>query len=144
VGDVHQPLHCSSRVTPEDTLPRGDEGGNTFRLDDNRNLHAYWDRILSQTTAPGPGEDSIAYVTRLAHRIEGTHALASLSEPAASADVLAWEGEGLHVAQTIVYKGVTRGAAPPAAYEVEALKVAERRIALAGYRLAALLNRALK
>jgi len=43
-----------------------------------------------------------------------------------------------------VYKGVTRGAAPPAAYEVEALKVAERRIALAGYRLAALLNRALK
>ena len=70
--------------------------------------------------------------------------MASLSEPAASADVLAWEGEGLHVAQTIVYKGVTRSAAPPAAYEVEALKVAERRIALAGYRLAALLNMVLK
>ena len=144
VGDLHQPLHCSSRVTPEETLPRGDEGGNTFRLDDNRNLHAYWDRILSQTTAPGPGEDSIAYVTRLARRIEGTHPLASLSEPAASAGVLAWEGEGLHLAQTVVYTGVTRGAAPPAAYEAEALKVAERRIALAGYRLAALLNTALK
>ena len=52
VGDIHQPLHCSSRVTPDEALPRGDAGGNTFRLDDNRNLHGYWDRILGEAIAP--------------------------------------------------------------------------------------------
>ena len=69
---------------------------------------------------------------------------ASLAAPAAAADVLGWTQEGLRVAQTVVYAGVTRGAAPSAAYEAEALNVSERRIALAGYRLAALLNEALK
>jgi hypothetical protein len=58
--------------------------------------------------------------------------------------VAGWEQEGLRAAQTVVYAGVARGAAPSAAYESEALKVSERRIALAGYRLAELLNGALK
>src|SRR5256884_5822451 len=137
VGDIHQPLHCSSRVTPDDPpLPHGDEGGNRFRLDDNRNLHGYWDRILGEAIAPDPGEDSIAYADRVAHRIERTHPLAAL----AATDVLGWAREGLRLAQTVVYAGVTRGSAPSAAYEAEALKVAELQIALAGYRLAALLN----
>jgi hypothetical protein len=144
VGDIHQPLHCSSRVTPDETLPHGDEGGNTFRLDDNRNLHGYWDRILDEAIAPDPGEDSIAYADRIADRIKRTDRRASLSAPAASIDVLGWAQEGLHLAQTVVYSGVTRGSAPSAAYEAEALKVSEGRIALAGYRLAALLNEALE
>ena len=144
VGDIHQPLHCSSRVTPADTLPRGDLGGNTFALDAGHNLHAYWDEILDRAIAPDPGEDSIAYATRMARRIERIHPRASLATPAASTDVVGWEREGLHVAQTVVYAGVTRGAPPSATYQAQALTVAERRIALAGYRLAALLNDALK
>jgi len=141
VGDIHQPLHCSSRVTPDHALPHGDEGGNTFRLDDNRNLHGYWDRILGEAIPSDPGEDSIAYADRVAHRIERTHPLAALT---AATDVLDWAREGLRLAQTVVYAGVTRGDAPSAAYEAEALKVAELRLALAGYRLATLLNEALE
>jgi hypothetical protein len=144
VGDIHQPLHCSSRVTPDDRLPRGDLGGNTFALDTGHNLHAYWDEILDRAIAPDPGEDSIAYATRVARRIERIHARASLATPAASTDVVGWEREGMQVAQAVVYAGVTRGAAPSATYQAQALTVAERRIALAGYRLAALLNDALK
>ena len=139
VGDVHQPLHCSSRVSPDDPLPHGDAGGNTFRLDDDRNLHGYWDRILDASVAPEPGEDSIAYASRMAQRIEGTEARVT-----PSADVSGWAQEGLRLAQTVVYAGVSRGSAPSAAYEAEAVKVSEGRIALAGYRLAALLNEALK
>ncbi|HEV2749182.1 MAG TPA: S1/P1 nuclease [Gemmatimonadales bacterium] len=139
VGDIHQPLHCSSRVTPDETLPRGDQGGNTFRLDDDRNLHGYWDRILSEAIAAKPGEDSIAYAGRIAGQIEDAPLPVS-----AQTDVVAWAHEGLRLAQTVVYAGVNRGNAPSAAYQAEALKVAERRIALAGYRLAALLNEALK
>ena len=141
VGDIHQPLHCSSRVTPDETLPQGDKGGNTFRLDDDRNLHAYWDHILDASVAPNPGEDSIAYAGRMAHRIEETHPLAA---PLAATDVLGWCQEGLRLAQTVAYAGVTRGSVPSPAYEAEALKVSELRIALAGYRLAALLNAALQ
>src|SRR6266705_2439805 len=104
VGDIHQPLHCSSRVSP-----------------------------------PEPGEDSIAYASRIAQRSERT-------EPRVtpSADVSGWAQEGLRIAQTVVYAGVSRGTAPSADYEAEALRVSEGRIALAGYRLAALLNEALK
>src|SRR2546423_6874512 len=141
VGDINQPLHCSSRVTPDEALPQGDKGGNTFRLDDDRNLHAYWDHILAASVAPEPGEDSIAYAGRVPHRIEETHPLAA---PPAASDVLGWCQEGLRLAQTVAYAGVTRGSAPSPAYEAEALKVAELRVALAGYRLAALLNAALQ
>ena len=142
VGDIHQPLHTSSRVTPAEPLPKGDEGGNTFHLDDARNLHAYWDRILDETIAPDPGEDSIAYASRIARQIEGTHPAAS--PPAARPDVLGWAHESLRLAQTVVYAGVSRGSAPSAAYQAQALQVSEGQIALAGYRLAALLNAALK
>src|SRR2546429_3865992 len=70
VGDIHQPLHSSSRVTPAEPLPKGDAGGNTFHLDDNRNLHVYWNRILDEAVAPEPGEDSIASASRIARQID--------------------------------------------------------------------------
>jgi S1/P1 Nuclease len=144
VGDVHQPLHTSSRVTPREPLPRGDEGGNTFHLDDSHRLHAFWDDILDESVARQPGEDVIAYATRLAAGIERTYPLGSLAAPAASTDVTGWEHGALRVAQTVVYAGVARGAAPSTAYRHKALQTSERQIALAGYRLAALLNQALE
>jgi hypothetical protein len=137
VGDVHQPLHCSSRVTPEEPLPRGDLGGNRFTLDDHRNLHAFWDDILEAAIPRAPEEDSISYATRNARRIEQ-----SARPPAL--EVAAWEHECLHLAQTVVYDDLQRGAAPSADYQAAALKVAEGQMAVAGYRLAALLNEALR
>jgi len=144
VGDIHQPLHCSSRVTAQDTLPRGDMGGNSFHLDEHRRLHGYWDSILDEAVAREPGEDSIAFATRLARGIEEQHSLASLAGPAASTSVAGWERQGLHLAQTVVYAGVTAGQVPSAAYQAEALETSEAQMALAGYRLATLLNEALK
>ena len=49
VGDVHQPLHSSARVT--DREPDGDRGGNDFAIDDLEapNLHAYWDTIVTRS-----------------------------------------------------------------------------------------------
>src|SRR5947208_3029137 len=124
-----------ARARAAEPLPKGDQGGNTCHLDDNRNLHAYWDRILDEAIAPEPGEDSIAYASRIARQIDRV-----AGTPAAGSDVLGWAHEGLRLAQTFVYSGVSRGSAPSAAYQAEALKVSEAQIALAGYRLAALLN----
>src|SRR5438445_64594 len=119
-------------------------GGSTVRVAGGENRDACWDGILDRASARGPGEGSIAYATRVAHRVERIHPRASLATAAASTDVVGWEREGLHLAQTVVYAGVTRGAPPSATYQAQALTVAERRVALAGYRLAALLNDALK
>ncbi|HUL04160.1 MAG TPA: S1/P1 nuclease [Gemmatimonadales bacterium] len=140
VGDIHQPLHCSSRVTARDPLPDGDRGGNGFLLDDHHKLHLYWDDILEEAIAPESDEDSLAYAARMAHRIEKAHPAAG----APSADVAGWERECLHLAQTVVYDSLKRGAAPSDAYRAKALKVSEKQMALAGRRLAALLNTALK
>ena len=48
VGDIHQPLHTSSRFTK--LYPNGDEGGNAYSIqekdEDIDNLHALWDSVL--------------------------------------------------------------------------------------------------
>ena len=57
IGDIHQPLHASSRYTKY--YPRGDEGGNDFRIkvinkeagETPNNLHSLWDSIIMSQAA---------------------------------------------------------------------------------------------
>lgn len=47
LGDIHQPLHCATRVDAE--YPDGDKGGNMFTLPYHYtvdNLHSLWDAVL--------------------------------------------------------------------------------------------------
>lgn len=49
IGDIHQPLHSIVRV--DENYPKGDLGGNSFRLPEHKgdtNLHAVWDDVLYQ------------------------------------------------------------------------------------------------
>jgi hypothetical protein len=50
VGDVHQPLHSTSRFTHGH--PNGDNGGNSIKFCQGcrDNLHAFWDDILGTKT----------------------------------------------------------------------------------------------
>lgn len=51
VGDIHQPLHATSRVDHE--YISGDRGGNSFPLqakDSVNELHALWDSVLYEFT----------------------------------------------------------------------------------------------
>ena len=144
VGDIHQPLHASSRVSAQSPLPLGDKGGNDFMLDDRHRLHAYWDDILDTSIPRALDEDQVAYASRLAAQIVQEHPLASVDSQARSQDVSAWEHQGLEISEHQVYAGITQGEAPSAAYRAAALATAQAQIALAGYRLAALLNAAFK
>jgi len=50
-GDIHQPLHATSRVDHE--YKHGDRGGNSFRLPmklSAGNLHAVWDSVFYEFT----------------------------------------------------------------------------------------------
>jgi hypothetical protein len=137
VGDVHQPLHSTSRFTH--TAPKGDNGGNLVKIcvsSCGEELHAIWD------DAAGTGESVSA-------AIKAANALAAADPVAADkADETLWVQESFEIAQKVAYTPpVGVGLGPftlTSAYNSRAKQVANERIALAGARLANLLNNELK
>jgi hypothetical protein len=140
VGDVHQPLHCVARFTQ--SQPEGDDGGNGVELNGSpSNLHSFWDGILGggADTAPGPAL---------------TLALGLPTAPfAAAADlnVQHWIDDSGSDAKTFVYKNppIGLGTGPftitqNSSYRANARTLARKRIALAGARLANILNNELR
>ena len=136
VGDIHQPLHAVSRFTRE--LPAGDLGGNRIRLcapPCRLNLHYFWDAALGYGTP-----------------IEALAAARGLPSPPPrrirDTRVQNWVDESARIARRVVYQspvGPGVGPYPPTpGYRAKARVVARRQIALAGRRLALLLNSALQ
>ncbi len=136
VGDIHQPLHCSTRDTA--ASPKGDLGGNSVVVTGPlKELHAAWDDAL------GLG-DTANYKTAVA-------AAAKLPPPdtklATDANVDDWAAESFSLAKSDVYVPPVGPALGPytldAAYTANKLKIAQQRVSLAGARLATLLKTAL-
>lgn len=138
-GDIHQPLHASARVT--ETEPKGDQGGNLFKLDGRNSLHWYWDSIIDATWARRPGEADAAFVARIAEALMHQHPPAEYEARMKPGAFDAWAQEGFTTAKGHLYPpDLKRGEAPSAAYGAMAYDISARAAALAGYRLAALLN----
>lgn len=56
VGDVHQPLHCVTRVIHDD--PQGDKEGNDCKLNGKPdNIHSIWDGIIGDARELQPAVD---------------------------------------------------------------------------------------
>jgi hypothetical protein len=137
VGDAHQPLHATSRFTEDQR--QGDRGGNEVALcaaPCRENLHGFWDGVL------GKGESSSAVVSAAAALPPAD------AQDAAIADPQLWLEESLRLAQTVVYAPpIGPGAGPyilDAPYRQQARDLAQHQVALAGARLANLLNAALR
>jgi hypothetical protein len=148
VGDIHQPLHASGRVTPLDS--DGDEGGNGFKLErlsngDRRSLHSFWDGIVTRNVRRQQGESDQAFLTRAAQEIAQRHPRTEFGAEIDQRDFRQWAEASVRIAQRTVYRPpLVRNQAAPTAYQRAAFRAAEPRIALAGYRLAELLNQALR
>jgi len=144
VGDAHQPLHNSARITPQDTV--GDRGGNLFLLAGlypRNNLHAYWDSLVG-FSVPWLGGGEAEYVGRIASRVSGRYTRGWARSRLHPGEFRGWSQEGVRVAQQNAYPAwLARGQAAPARYQELTWGAAQPRIALAGYRLADLLNRSL-
>jgi hypothetical protein len=146
VGDIHQPLHTSGRVT--DLEPKGDQGGNLFLLspqgtprEDQVNLHWLWDSIVIRTIPPKGDVCERDYIASVAHRIMKRYPYNSLSSSVKPSSYENWRKESFELATTRVYTpDLVRFQMPSAKYKKNALRVAERQLALAGYRLADTLN----
>jgi hypothetical protein len=168
VGDVHQPLHCAAQFSAK--FPDGDRGGNDVIVAPETGvvlsrpegdvkspvptLHACWDRIL------GTAED-VSAVHEVAYRCLRT-TRADLRGMLKMTEFNAWVEEGANLAADFAYgkafefystteasnllvaKGTLSVPALPPEYVRSARDVAERRVALAGYRLADLLEAILK
>jgi len=154
VGDIHQPLHTAQLFTVE--YPKGDRGGNEIcvrvtQAGQPMDLHRFWDGVITSSSNLTRLRNE---ATALRNRPEFQRS--QLTE-LASTDFESWAKESFEIAMKIAYRNNGRigipkvgaldctmvAAAPmlPAGYVVSASRIADRRLILAGYRLADLLTR---
>ena len=143
VGDAHQPLHTVSRFSHR--LPHGDQGGNLESVipatGETIKLHAYWDRLLGNYSTP-EGAIRDALVGNDTKLPDTDLALAMKADPGD------WFKESEKLAEDFAYAEPVRSGSEPymldRQYETNARKIARQQAALAGARLANLINEALK
>jgi len=146
IGDIHQPLHATARVTKAD--PKGDAGGNSVKLigDAAGNLHAFWDDL--------PGSDCNYCKNAIRCIDRATVFGKQVKSPSAKAvhnlSTAAWVQEGFAAARSQAYRApieINNGPytiIPQSLYEMSAYRLAQKRVALAGARLAEVLNHELR
>jgi hypothetical protein len=143
VGDIHQPLHAADQVSS--ALPDGDHGGGLqFVLDPHTRqpvtLHRFWDDAVS-VSPDAAAASALARELRAKYPRSGFAELKSA--PSATPDFAGWAQESFELARTVAYgpdlktSTVETTAPLPSDKYVRAVSsTAERRVTLAGYRLA--------
>lgn len=136
-GDLGQPLHCVSRMLK--SAPEGDAGGNRVFVMPGRNLHSLWDDAAGRDT-------SDAYVSKYEAEAIAAHPAPAKIEK----NPKKWIEQGYQLSRAEVYTfGLESGSRErpiilPDSYVENAKKIAQAQIAIAGYRLAAVLNERLR
>jgi hypothetical protein len=159
VGDLHQPMHTVALVDPQlfIDLPHTDLGGNklAIRADAGsmpKNLHWFWDEMFSTDShfdqvcsqAERLTHDPSLRTDQLSELKQHTTFREWAAESYASAVTYAYQNDQLKL---VLWENVNSGRVPQSEVPMlppDALKMArlqaERRITLAGYRLAAKLK----
>lgn len=145
-GDLHQPLHTSARVT--ETEEKGDQGGNLFHLtpvgtprDKQVNLHWFWDSIVGRNVPIKAGMCESEYIAMLGGRMMKKYPFASVQARLNLGKYEDWQQESFAFNNTIVFSpDLKRNEMPSEQYKKNAFKLAERQLAMAGYRLGETLN----
>ena len=147
LGDIHQPLHASRRVTAD--LPDGDFGGELFSIkqyNDPRidNLHYIWDAMFMPRSADiGTNLSPTKYQTieKWSKSIQAEYPFETLRPQIEKNDnQKSWANESLSIAQSFAYTGIVEGSELPQVYQDKGRQICRERVALAGYRLAITLD----
>jgi hypothetical protein len=145
VGDIHQPLHAADWHSSR--YPEGDLGGNRQYVLDPQSrqptsLHGYWDGIISRSGEVGPAFER-GRELRTRYPRSGFTEIAARSNVS---DFVAWAVESNALARSQAYgRNLSTSPTPEkapalsAVYIADSTAIAERRVTLAGYRLADLL-----
>lgn len=147
VGDIHQPLHCVALVS--DQFPEGDRGGNLYAVAPRsggriKNLHYLWDSAAGFfPNIERPLETgSRAEIASLAMESLRSVSAGDLRRATNVHDPMAWAKEGQDIARKDVYS-TPDGVVPSSDYLEKCKRISRNRAAIAGARLADLLNRLL-
>lgn len=146
VGDIHQPLHCTSRITPDQ--PEGDKGGNDFYFshpssDNSRphELHYLWDDgggLFKFKHRPITSSER-QWLDALAAKALSSVTAGEIKHELAIESPMAWAKESQAIAIKYVYL-TPEFQEPSEQYYKMAQKISMERCAIAGLRLAQLLN----
>lgn len=140
VGDAHQPLHCESFYSHQ--FLQGDHGGNLYPIHAAiaNNLHHYWDQGAGLFHSKGKHYPlSNRAVWRLANKLMADYPRARLAAQSANLNAQSWTRHSFQIAKDSAYQ-IPQNTSPSKAYQAHAESIAAKRIVLAGYRLAAMLN----
>src|SRR5262245_37845674 len=143
VGDGHQPLHSVSMFTTDFPAPQGDRGGTRFFIRAREgastiSLHKFWDDLIL-------GSERFRTVRNRATGLTARPDLARATFPELlEKDFEKWVKQSFEVAEEFVYRNgdlvgshdKNDGELLPEDYIDEVKSIGERRIMLAGYRLA--------
>jgi len=145
IGDIHQPLHASALVT--DANPKGDQGGNLFLLtpqgtprDKQENLHWFWDSIVIRYKPNTKDQCDADFIDPVAKDVMKKFPYDKLKGRLAAGKYDTWKDESFQISSTEVYKDVEQYKFPSDKYKKKAFKIAQERLALAGYRMGELFN----
>jgi S1/P1 Nuclease len=148
IGDVHQPLHTVALFTTQFPAPEGDRGGTRFYIrvrptTSTMSLHEFWDDLIL-------GSERFQSVRNRATelRLQPEHARAQLPELQDTSFAHWARQESVTLAKAHAYRhGMLQGSRDehngvvlPADYVSTTKPLAERRMVLAGYRLADVLT----
>lgn len=141
VGDIHQPLHSATLVSK--ALPNGDEGGNLFPIQSpvSNDLHGLWDQGVGYFAA-GATNYPLHYwqLRKMATAIETQYPASYFGAKATDLNPKLWAQESFKLAVNSAYKNIQPNSVPSDAYIQHNQIVVQQQIALAGYRLANVLN----
>jgi len=140
-GDIHQPLHATSRVDHE--FPAGDRGGNSVDLPSKsgaKNLHSVWDSVVYSQ----PDDYTTPFNTADWASIGAVAADLVSKYPASSTDLASldpkvWASDSFAIASTVTYNTVKEGDALSADYITAGQEATKKQIVIGGTRLAALM-----
>lgn len=108
VGDIHQPLHCTSRVNKN--YPKGDRGGNDVPIKargEVNELHAVWDSVVYEyegyATLPFSADDWAAQGHNISLMVDK---YPISGDEAKDLDPENWATESFDISRSFVYKTV--------------------------------------
>lgn len=142
IADIHQPLHTVSLISAK--TPDGDKGGNLYFIKfpvshpKTINLHKLWDQGIDVFI----GETTFDKVTSLSRQITALYPEKYFDSKVTDLTPEHWADEGLQTSIATVYR-TPENQIPSDNYLESGRLMAQQKAALAGYRLAKVLNQLL-
>lgn len=136
VGDLHQPLHAVSRISAQH--PDGDQGGNLFHVryhNQEVKLHHLWDIGVGDFDV----DSNMNTINAMTETITAQYPENMFGKKIHDVNPQMWANESLENAKKYVYD-TAENQSVTTEYVETGKKFSEQQVALAGYRLANLLN----